>query len=161
MIEVNRNRSAWRIAAACAALFVMAGCGERSEQPQTAPSAADVKKEAREAMESASDFAAAQRRQLVERARQSVQEVDRDLEDARETLGQLPDQARERLQEAIARAERAKEDLDDEVDDLQQASADRWKASQERLSAALDELKEARSEIAGALAGEKADPDRS
>jgi DNA repair exonuclease SbcCD ATPase subunit len=136
----------------CAALAFALGCGGSEEPPDV--SAADVGEEAEEAVEAASDYAAAQRRALEEHARRAADQIERELSDARHELAELEDDARARLATAIERAEHAREEVGHELDELQEAGAERWEDAGDRLSAALEEMEEARREVTAALAGD-------
>jgi hypothetical protein len=146
------NRLIWRTGAICGALVLSLGCSGEAENPPDV-SAANVEQEAREAVRAASDYAAAQRRQLAERASGAIDEVERELAEARRELAELPEETREQLASAIDRAERAQTTLDREIDEFQEAGADRWETTQKRVSDALSEVAEARREITAALQG--------
>lgn len=149
-----------RIGAIGGALALSLGCGGDSEQPRDV-SATAVKEDAREAVETAADYAATQRRELAERAQRTVDDVERELSEARRELAELPAESREQLERAIDRAERARETLGNEIDELQRSSANGWQTLQKRVSSALDEMAEARREITAALAGNEKQADAS
>jgi len=135
-------------------------CGGNSDEPENV-SAADVKKEAREGIEAAADYATAQRKKLTQRAMQSVNDAERELSEARGELAELPNEARDRLEAAIERAQRARNALRAEIEQLKQVGEDRWAIVEKRLSDSLAEMAEARGEIAAALSGEEKEPEKS
>ena len=139
-----------------AALALALACGGGSDAPPDV-SAQDVREEAREALEAAAAYAAAQRDELVERARETVDEAQRETNEARRELADLPQAARDRLAGAIDRVERAGEALGDELEALERTGEQSWETTQQRVSDALDELAEARREVMAALADERSD----
>lgn len=137
-----------------AALALLAGlaCGRDSKDSPDV-SAADVVKQAKEAVDTAADYAAARRRQLTERAQQSFDQLSSEISDARGELQQLPNEVRPRVEQALERAERARARVGEQLDELREAGAESWEAAQKRLSDAVDEMDEARAEVEAALAG--------
>jgi len=150
---MNQMISRLAVVSGALALAVGIGCGSESSEPPDV-SAADVEKEAREALDVAADYTAEQRQKMMERARLSIDEAKRELTDARSSLTKIREEARGELENAIDRAQRAQDALAAEIAELQQAGADQWATSQKRVSAALVEMEEARREIGAALSGD-------
>lgn len=130
-------------------------CGSSSDPGPRDTSAADVKDEAREAVEAAQDYLTFEQRELAHRAERALEGTKEEVMDAKRELAKLPEEARAELEQAIERADEAGEDLGREISDLQQAGADGMAEIEERLEAALDEVAEARREIVDALSGEQ------
>lgn len=142
--------SKWHVAGLGALLAW--GCSGGSEEiPDT--SAADVKQEAAEMVNTASNYAETQRRELAARAQKAADEIANELSEAREELEGLPAGTQDQLRTAIERAEQARKTVGDEIADLQKAGKNSWETARDRLAAALDEMKEAREEVTAALAG--------
>ncbi|MGH7336719.1 MAG: hypothetical protein ACREI7_04000, partial [Myxococcota bacterium] len=145
----------WIAAAALAAIaggLLTLACERRDETPDV--SAADVREEAREAGDAASDYMKQQLDDLERSVTAAEREAKQEIEQARERAEELPDETRQRLDAAIDRTETARDDANDRLDELKDASRASWDMTRQRVAEALEELGEARREIAAALRGE-------
>jgi DNA anti-recombination protein RmuC len=146
----------WIIAGLLAAItgaLLTLGCERRDETPDV--SAADVRREAGEAGEAASDYMKKQLADLEQNVATAEREATQEIEQARERAGELPEETRQHLDAAIDRTERARDDVSDRLDELKDAGHAGWDATRQRVSDALEELAEARHEVASALKGER------
>lgn len=146
----------WLAGAVLAAItggLLALGCERRDDTPDV--SAADVREEAREAGEAASDYMKQQLADLERSVATAEREAKQEIEQAREKAEDLPEETRQQLEVAIDRTERARDNASDRLDDLKDAGSAGWDATRQRVSDALDELAEARHEVAAALRGER------
>lgn len=128
------------------------GCERRDETPDV--SAAQVREEAREAGDAASDYMKKQLADLERSVAAAEREAKQEIEQAREKAGSLPEETRQELDAAIDRTESARDNVSDRLDELKDAGNAGWDATRQRVSDALEELAEARHEVAAALRGE-------
>ena len=128
------------------------GCERRDETPDV--SAAQVREEAREAGEVASDYMKKQLADLEQSVATAEREAKQEIDQAREKADSLSEQTRQRLDAAIDRTETARDNVNDRLDELKDAGNAGWDATRQRVSDALEELAEARREVAAALRGE-------
>jgi len=140
-----------RTAAFFAAAITGFACGSGSDDGTPEVSTSQVKQEAGDAVDTAMQYAAQKKDELVARANRAASDAEGELERARKDLAALPAESRERLEEAIERAATARDALRSEIEELQAAGAESLATAQERLAAALDEMAEARAEVASAL----------
>jgi len=128
------------------------GCERRDETPDV--SAAQVREEAREAGDAASDYMKKQLADLERSVAAAEREAKQEIEQAREKAASLPEETRHELAAAIDRTESARDNVSDRLDELKDAGNAGWDATRQRVSDALEELGEARREVAAALRGE-------
>lgn len=140
-------------------LWIACGGGVDDGSMDEDTSAADVKNETLEALETGQDYLTEEQRELARRAQIALEGAKEEMMDAKRELAMLPEEARDELEQAIERADEASAELGRELSDMQsdmqKAGADGMAEIEGRLEAALEEVAEARREIIDALGGEQ------
>jgi DNA anti-recombination protein RmuC len=133
----------WRTVGAELLRVAFLGCGTSNEPANTS----DVKQHAGGAGDRVASHGATQGRELGQRARQALDEMDRALKGAHNRLSDLPETARQRLDAAIDHSQRARDSVAKELAELTSSGAERWESTRQRMSDALDEMAKALLEI--------------
>lgn len=128
--------------------LALAACGDRENStPSTPPksvSADDVQREAKQAVDTASDYAKQQRQEIIAKAEQDLADLNASLED-------LKSRARNATAETKAQMEDALRDLDREqaqsrvqqkLAELKAAGADAWQEAKADFETAMEKLRE-------------------
>jgi len=133
-----RHRDVFVILAPFVALLCLMSCSGGQDSPEKKPPARDVedvKRETREALETAADFAATKKDEYVKQVEIRVGNLERGLKALQQRFrdkgASMPDEFRQKIQEASGKLT----ELRSRLEELREANADTW----EDLKKAIDE----------------------
>jgi hypothetical protein len=131
--------------------LVLAACGDReqtAEAPQSTPqksvSADDVARDAKQAVDSAADYAQMQKREFIAKAERDVQELRASLDDLKKRASTATAETKGKMQDALRDLEREQDQLQvqKKLTELKSATSDAWQDAKTAFEDAFERLRE-------------------
>jgi superfamily II RNA helicase len=133
--------------------IALAACGDRDhtatapqapQAPQKAVSADDVTRDAKQAVDTATDYAQMQKREFIAKAEREVQDLHASLEDLKKRASTATSETKDKMQDALRDLEREQDELQvqQKLAELKSATADTWQSAKAGFEDAFEKLRE-------------------
>ena len=131
--------------------LALAACGDREHTagapqatPQKSVSAGDVTRDAKQAVDTATDYAQMQKREFIAKAERDVQTLRASLDDLKKRASTATAETKGKMQDAIRDLEREQDQLQvqQKLTELKSATADAWQDAKTGFEDAFEKLRE-------------------
>jgi predicted nucleic acid-binding Zn-ribbon protein len=136
--------------------FLVAACSEREDanspaMQQSAPTesqtqkpvaAKDVKQEAKEAVDTASQYATQRKREFVAKAEHDLADLGTEMDDLKTRARTATAETKAKMDDALHDLEREKAQAEQKLVELKSASADAWQDAKAGFQSALEKLRQ-------------------
>jgi DNA repair exonuclease SbcCD ATPase subunit len=135
------------------------GCERESKGPQgpetakAKPTAEDVKRETRQAAETAAAYSKEQAQQLRREVEDRLAKLDKRIETLKQQGDELSGNARQKWEAQMKRVSEKRQALESKLEALQNTSADAWADARRGVGAAWEDLEKAYKKAAGEFQG--------
>jgi TolA-binding protein len=123
---------------AVAALFLSSGCAEKEET-----TAGDVKREAKEAVDTAKKYTDEQRAKYVSEMKDKLESYDKDIEDLENQAREIKDETRVEMEQRVQDLRKKRDAMARSLEEMSSASGDAWAELKKGMDKAMDEISEA------------------
>jgi uncharacterized phage infection (PIP) family protein YhgE len=121
---------------------LLAACG-RSDQTTGTVTASDVKKESREAAETAAEYSRQQYQAFMQQAKSKLDDIDRRIQQLRDKGELLQGQAQEAARAELQKLQQDRGAIREKMQTLEKSGAEAWKDMQAGVKSAMDRLDQA------------------
>jgi TolA-binding protein len=140
-METNMNRLL--LAFLLGSLLAVSACSKKEEsRPPSKVSAEDVKKETKEAIGTAMDYAKQERDGFASKAQKDLDELNLKIEELKKKAQEATGEAKAKLDEQIKRLQQEQKAAAEKLDELKSATGEAWKDLKAGVQAAIDHLKQ-------------------
>lgn len=127
--------------------LVLAACGDReptAAAPRKSVSADDVKQDAKQAVDTAFDYAQMQKREFIAKAERDVQELRASLDDLKKRASTATADTKVKMQDALRNLEREQDQLQvqQKLTELKSATGDAWQDAKAGFEEAMEKFRE-------------------
>jgi len=120
---------------------------QESQKSETAVTSADVKNEAKEAMETAKAYTQQQKEEYQKQMEAKLQELDREIQDlqtkAQSNAAELKEKSKEEFNQTMEELRNKQQAATEKLDQLKSASGKAWEDTKAGVDSAFDELSKA------------------
>lgn len=140
-MKTNMNRLL--LAFLLGSLLAVSACSKKEEdRPPSKVSTEDVKKETKEAIGTAMDYAKQERDEFVGKAQKELDEINPKMEELKKKAQEATGEAKVKLDEQIKRLQQEQKAAAEKLDKLKSATGEAWKDLKAGVQAAIDHLKQ-------------------